>query len=227
MQRETTFQIVKKAQSFGASLAGIVRVSELRGSPSVRASGSDMFWLLDNQSVLVAALEHPIKEPELDWWGTEGGTEGNYRLRIICERLRSVLAREFNIKSQRLKYQPGDMGIYLKDAAVLAGLGVIGANNLLITPQHGPRVRLLGLLLDAEIPATEAMQFSPCETCGRPCLSACPQQAFRSGSYDRTSCSKQMQKDESNRTTMETDQWGRVACIKYCRACELACPLGK
>jgi epoxyqueuosine reductase len=226
MQQETALQLVEKARSFGATLAGVVRAAELKMCPSVRASEIDDGWLRDGQSVLVIALEHPISEPELDWWGTESGTPGNHRLKFISEQLKFTLAKELQIKSQLLKYQPGNLGIYLKDAAVLAGLGVMGANNLLITPQYGPRIRLRGLLLEEDIPTTQALPFSPCETCDRRCWQACPQQAFRSGTYDRSGCRAQMRKDELNRRAVETAQWGWVTFVKYCRACELACPVG-
>jgi epoxyqueuosine reductase len=226
MQQETALQIVEKARSFGAMLAGVVRAAELRGCPSAQASEKDETWLRDDQSVLVLALEHSISQPELDWWGTESGTQGNHRLKAISERLKSVLAKEFKLKSQLLQYKPGNLSVFLKDAAVLAGLGVMGANNLLITPQYGPRVRLRGLLLEAEIPTTQALPFSPCESCDRRCWQACPQQAFGSGSFDRPSCRVQMRKDELNRTAVETSQWGWITYVKYCRACELACPLG-
>ena len=55
------------------------------------------------------------------------------------EKLRSLLNKLYKIKdflhqkghdSKVIPYEPG---IYLKDAGVLAGLGIIGKNNLLIT----------------------------------------------------------------------------------------------
>ena len=94
MQAETVLQsgiavqIVEKARVCGASMAGVVRVSELRGSPSFRAAAIDESWLREGQSILVLALEHPIKNPELDWWGTKGGTQGNQRLKDISERVK-------------------------------------------------------------------------------------------------------------------------------------------
>jgi len=226
MQQQIALQIVEKAQSLGATLAGIVRAAELKGAPSARASQKNEAWLLDDQSVLVLGLEHPISQPEMDWWGTESGTQGNHRLKLISNQLKSILAKEFEIKSQILQYQPGNLSVFLKDAAVLSGLGIMGANNLLITPQYGPRVRLRGLLLNTDPPTSRARLFSPCETCEHPCWKACPQQAFGSGSYDRLACRAQMRKDEMSRTAVETSQWGWITYVKYCRACELACPLG-
>lgn len=226
MQQQTALQIVEKAQSLGATLAGIVRAAELRGGPSARAYPKDESWLRDDQSVLVLALEHPMSQPELDWWGTQSGTHGNHHLKLISMQLKPILEKQFKIKSQLLQYQPKELSVFLKDAAVLAGLGIMGANNLLLTPQYGPRVRLRGMLLDADLPTTKTQPFSPCETCEHHCWKACPQHAFDSESFDRLACRAQMGKDEFNRTAVETAERGWVTYVKYCRACELACPLG-
>ncbi|CAB1081528.1 hypothetical protein D1AOALGA4SA_9178 [Olavius algarvensis Delta 1 endosymbiont] len=45
-------------------------------------------------------------------------------------------------------------GIFFKDSGVLAGLGSIGKNNLLVTPEYGPRIRVWPLLFDAELKPT-------------------------------------------------------------------------
>jgi epoxyqueuosine reductase len=175
------------------------------------------------------ALAHRENEPELDWWGVKGGTVGNQRLQQISENLKQWLHKEYKISAQPLPYQIGDGGIFLKDAAVLAGLGVIGANNLLVTPEFGPRVRLRALFLDVEVVPTAKKAFSPCNDCDMPCRRSCPRNAFSSGSYSKELCGKQMKEDESNRviskhTSQNDSPEGR---IKYCRVCELACPVGR
>lgn len=46
----------------------------------------------------------------------------------------------------------GHHGVFShRHAAVLAGLGEIGANNLLLTPKYGPRVRLNSIITTAEL----------------------------------------------------------------------------
>jgi epoxyqueuosine reductase len=220
--------IIEKAKSFGASVAGIAKMDSLKTSPSHQARGQ-MEWPPEAKSALVLALAHKESEPELDWWGGQGGTAGNRRLQDIAKILRQYLCQEFDIEAQPWPYSVEKGGIFLKDAAALAGLGIIGANNLLLTPEFGPRVRLRALSLDVELIPTGPIDFSPCDTCDRPCWWACPQQAFAAGSYSKPMCDKQMKVDEASRVSIEKAEGGDGpgAYIKYCRACELACPVGK
>jgi epoxyqueuosine reductase QueG len=53
------------------------------------------------------------------------------------------------------------------------------------------------------------------------CRRTCPQDAFRSGAFDRCCCLCQMWRDEN---AAEANAGGGIS---YCRICELACPVGK
>ncbi|MGC8817341.1 MAG: 4Fe-4S dicluster domain-containing protein [Candidatus Hadarchaeum sp.] len=81
------------------------------------------------------------------------------------------------------KVLAGDLS--LKHAAVAAGLGEFGLNNLLLTPQFGPRVLLGAVVTDALIPADPPLKKQLCDLCGA-CLKACPVGAiWESEEYDR------------------------------------------
>ena len=223
--REPGREIIEKAVSLGASIAGIAGVAALRNSPSHKKSGG-ILCQVRFKSVLVLALAHTEAEPELDWWGGKGGTPGNYRLQAISKDLVRCLHETFSIRAEVLPYHPEKGGIFLKDAAVLAGLGTIGKNNLLITPQFGPRVRLRALFLDAALTPTGPVDFSPCGSCPKICLKACPRSAFTAGLYDSVLCRIQMQEDEAKNNAAGSTSELPAVCVKYCRACELACPVG-
>ena len=220
--------IIKKAKELGASLAGIVAVASIRNSPSHQAY-KVIQWPNEANSVVVLALMHDQTDPRLDWWDGEQGTPGNRILINIGKDLAKWLAQEYGITARDLAYQVYEGGIFLKDAAVLAGLGAIGKNNLLITPDFGPRVRLRALMIDADVEPTGAIDFAPCETCDMPCRRACPQEAFQSGSYDRSLCDEQMEHDNENCvTSKEHDSVNSAGIlIKYCRVCEFVCPVAR
>jgi epoxyqueuosine reductase len=219
----TAESLAEKAISLGSSLAGITDAGPLRAAPSYRTWVGDPLPD-DVPSVVVLGLAHPESRPELDWWGVRGGTAGNLRLQQISVELVLWLERQHGIRAVPVPYHVERGGTFLKDAAVLAGLGVIGRNNLLITPCHGPRVRLRALFVDSALPAAAYSRRSPCDGCYEPCRSACPMNAFASGFFSREACSRQMEADESRRNSgdgVEDD-----SLIRYCRACELACPMG-
>jgi len=64
-----------------------------------------------------------------------------------------------------------------KLAAHLAGLGWIGKSCLLITPDHGPRVRWVTVLTDAPLLPTGSPLEQQCGKCTA-CVDICPQHAF-------------------------------------------------
>ncbi len=235
---DITTQIIEKAKDFGASLAGIASVAALKNSPSYEVYDKSPYyegyegvvWPAQAKSVLVLALLHDPSEPELDWWDYQPGrTRGNRRLISIANALKEWLGEDLDINAQPLPYRVEQGGILLKDAAVLAGLGVIGKNNLVITPQFGPRVRLRALFLDVDLEPTGPIEFEPCKGCDMPCRRACPQKAFRSGSYSRALCDIEMGKAEANEVIVENwkDDGSPDRVRKYCRACELACPVAR
>jgi epoxyqueuosine reductase len=225
MQTKAPDEIIEKAVACGATAAGATSAEKLAAAPSYSAAGMEAA-LPEDAAVLVLALEHPENRPELDWWDGDRGTPGNRRLIDIARQTCSWLEQAHGIQAGDLPYYVQAGGAFLKDAAVLAGLGVIGRNNLLITPGFGPRVRLRAILIDHPLtPGPPLDDFSPCSGCPSPCHEACPQNAFDTGDYARPPCTVQMNEDVQNRR--ETVQNGvTLQQVRYCRACELACPAG-
>ena len=213
-----TLYILELVKSSGASVAGIIKASSL---------GRSQFNLNTN-SILVFGLYHSKDELSLDWWGGEGGSPGNRKMEDIAAALIHRLRKNLEVKAYLLPYHAKKGGVFLKDAAVLAGLGTIGKNNLVISPEFGPRIRWRAIGLDSTVAPSEArLLFDPCADCDMPCRRACPQGAFAEGSYRRESCMHQMSKDEADQFVSLEDQANIDSDfnpVKYCRACEMACP---
>ncbi len=76
----------------------------------------------------------------------------------------------------------------LRQLAAAAGLGWIGRNNLLVTPDFGSRIRLSSVLTDAPLDAGKPISFG-CGECTR-CLSLCPANAIKKepGDFDLNAC---------------------------------------
>lgn len=257
--------ILAQARAFGADLAGIANVDDLKPSPSHQISekipefagvGTTfvagrrrgiVHWPEGAASAIVIAMAHPPEKPELDWWITgasTGNTAGNALLMSVVDNLADWLEQDLRIQSFKLPYHIEHGAVYMKDAAVTAGLGCVGKNNLLITPRYGPRQRLRVMLIEPDLPSTGPIDFDPCQACPAPCRKACPEHAFsktvftradygidelpgRSGVYSRIQCNRQMEINIADGEAIAIQ--GQAAMgrrVKYCRECELACPVG-
>jgi len=260
MTKQIEQAIIDIAIENGATIAGIADVRALKSSPShVIYTQMDDYagvgttreeplpvhelfhWPDSARTALVIGLSHPKDRPELDWWDGKG-TPGNRELIGIIEKTRKQIEADLNIPTRKLHYYVEKGGVFLKDAAVLAGLGCIGENNLLITPGYGPRIRLRALFLDADLTPTGPIEFDPCADCRVNCRKVCPEHAMagkaavfssfsdfsdlpaRDGAYDRKICNVRMEKDiaESQKSAS-----GGPGPTKYCRRCEFVCPVGK
>jgi epoxyqueuosine reductase len=232
--------LVEKAKTLGASVAGIASVDDLKASSSYAVYDKKPFyeeyrgvkWNADHKSVLVWALVHPASDPVLDWWSMKvpGFTPGNGIMRMQSKKLRIWMGEELGIKALSLPYQIEYGGAFLKDAAHLAGLGVIGKNNLLVTPEYGTRVRLRAIFMEAALKPTGPIDFDPCKGCHRPCHKACPRDAFRNGSFERPYCKEENDQRDADAemidgVIMGIQEASRVS--KPCRYCEFACPVAQ
>lgn len=219
-------EILSKAIRFGADMAGSVPAGLLEGCPSARAAGPAGFQTFTG-TIIVLGLHHDPERPEMDWWEEGRATPGDRILQNIGREIGGWLKSEHNIDSSVIPYQIYDGGTYLKDAAVLAGLGRIGRNNLVITPRFGPRVRFRALWVDIETDPSHCPAFAdPCVSCNHPCESECPQDALKSGVYSRDRCMARMERDRNAPVRVEgTDSKEEV--IDHCRTCELVCPAGR
>jgi len=104
-----------------------------------------------------------------------------------------------------------------RQVAVELGLGFYGKNNLLITPQHGARVRLATILTEfsLEIPGPAKGKNYSCENCSA-CVPVCPAKAIHTGpeDFDRKACFAKVKEFEKMRGIS----------VGICGLCLRACP---
>ncbi|MDO4616637.1 MAG: hypothetical protein Q4B03_04175 [Lachnospiraceae bacterium] len=258
--------LLRKLKELGADLAGAASVDALRNGPSEQLFPNmkdhtrdhfageittglphgQVFWEEDAEAVLVFAVAHPKDQPQLDWWCGEIDPPGNKRLLAISKGLRAYIKELYpgvHLYSKRYHVERG--GVYLKEAAVQAGLGCIGYNNLLVTPEYGPRVRLRAMTISLPLPATGPIDYDPCASCEKTCIRSCPMHSFdeviytkeetglehlpgRNGRYYRAACNQMMLYNEEHAKEglmpEVCDHPEKI--IKYCRGCELNCIAG-
>jgi epoxyqueuosine reductase len=239
MSDQIAKELVAEAQKWDGIQARIADIGDVLNSPSCKAFGGERWqdnhaeqsitWLPHARSLLILAMHHPQENPELDWFD-RGNTSGNRWLTKISHALVEWLHDMYGIAAQALPYQVEKGGVYLKDAACLAGLGVIGKNNLLIHPRWGPQVRLRAVLIQDYLPPSAPLaNFNPCYHCSMPCRSACPEDAFALGRYHRPSCMLQLESDRANQieSGRQDAEGAPHRVTAWCRRCEFACPVGK
>ncbi len=77
---------------------------------------------------------------------------------------------------------------------VEAGLGTLGLEVNILTPEFGPRLYLTGILTEVELEPDQRMQEQVCigESCSR-CLHSCPPDAVRQWGLDKAGCATEAQ----------------------------------
>lgn len=150
------------------------------------------------------------------------------RLEQILKDIEDVLKEEcikYHIPPVAQQNEEDLLAVFsFKYAAVNAGLGWIGKNDILITEEYGPRVRLSAVLIDYPFEPGERITESRCGTCTK-CVDACPHKALkdvnwninaqRSEIIDYHSC------NQKRSAYMESHERKHA-----CGLCMVVCPFG-
>jgi epoxyqueuosine reductase len=181
-------------ERLGVDLFGVAPMERLAGAPEGRRPTD---YLPGAKSVIVCAAKIPdaaidvagrYDEPgkTLGPYMWYGYVTPNWDLSSAANRL----ARFLEIKGFKalpfpptgLLYKYGTVGDFShRHAAVAAGLGEFGFSGLLLTPEFGPRQRLVSIITDAPLKASpmyggaELCQPSACQYA---CIKACPTKAM-------------------------------------------------
>lgn len=110
-----------------------------------------------------------------------------------------------------------------KLVANLAGLGWIGKNCLLISPEYGPRVRYVTVLTDAILKTGEPLD-NRCGDC-RECIDICPVKAFTGVPFN--SKEPRSVRFKAHSCKNYTDKRQKIFGEGICGLCVYVCPYGK
>jgi epoxyqueuosine reductase len=153
----------------------------------------------------------------------------NERFNLIASKLSSYLNQKGYrtlpiVAAERTNEEEATPTISHKMIAHIAGLGWIGKNCLLITPQHGPRVRFITVLTNAPLEGKNNPLEQQCNDCME-CVKICPAQAIKGINYEAGKSREErfdFEKCQKYYKSMrESGKWD------VCGMCLYICPHGK
>ena len=205
----TSALVKTKAKELGADLVGIADGKVLDAHPPDprHPQTPSLVTQRDNKSVIVLAKRHLTGTARLKDWNER---HKQYAAELALSQLEEASLKlvyflEDDAGYPALLIPPmhtdavRNYGAYTKGgtygalslvhAAVEAGLGTLGLNLMLLTPEYGPRVILTAVLTSAELEPDQRMTVPLClgEECGR-CLLACPGDAILQWGLDKKKC---------------------------------------
>ena len=113
-----------------------------------------------------------------------------------------------------------------KFAAVNAGLGWIGRNDVVITKRYGPRVRLSVILIDAVFEYGQPITRSECPEVCRVCVEICPCKALLDQSWTIESRRSEII-DYQRCNRMRSAFREKLGRKNACGLCMTVCPIGR
>lgn len=183
-------EIKEKAKSFGFVLCGVSDLFQIENAeyPQDRGLKKPLEVMPDAKSLIVLgfvlwdecfnSVIVPVPTPD-------GKPIDVYSFYYEIMAARAWRLCHWLLKERGINSTP-TLEIQLKPAAMLAGLGFIGHNTQIITPEYGPRVRWIGLLVNTKLTPDEPFTRDLCAEqplCQTEelCVKACPFQAIIPG----------------------------------------------
>ena len=136
-----------------------------------------------------------------------------------------VLKNRINEVMKNIPYRY-DLGVdnhshHERLAAVLAGIGFFGKNQLMINSKYGSYFFLGLVMIDIELEEEVILEVTDdCGTC-RKCISACPTQALFDGGYDMDKCISHY--NQEKRVLSDQEIAANYA-LFGCDICQMVCP---
>jgi epoxyqueuosine reductase QueG len=171
---DLTQTLTEMAKGAGASLTGVAPVERFAGAPR----GHHPQDLLPGaQSVFIFGMR--ILDRVMEWPSLLRESEF-YPPEIRIEALRTMFYRKsgYDIINDQLMSYPAIFS--QRHAAVRAGLGEFGLNNVVVTARYGPRIRWNSVITTVALAPSPLLSAKTCEGIGcQKCVDECPAHALR------------------------------------------------
>jgi epoxyqueuosine reductase len=181
-------ELVRKCKTLGVDIVGIASVERWSEFKDIDPAFYPQNIFPFTKSVIVIGT--PIFLPMLESTPSIVYSELYNTSNRILDEIAYKITAYLNGKGHKAVFFPrdgyGDISVLVDKpeaafshviAGKYAGLGTIGYNHTLLTKQYGPRVRLVSILTDAELPSDPLMEKELCIKC-KLCQRCCPTAAF-------------------------------------------------
>jgi len=244
------------AQKHDVELCGFTRVEDIKLAHPPRRAADLLPGAASTISLGAALLRGAVQSPA----GTKGAVKDAQLATERLEGAAAAIGRYLEGQGHLAYVPPASMPVDLvktkggayyvaewshRQAAIAARVGVLGLNNLLITPEYGPYVRLASVITTAALePSERTLDEDLCSGCLQ-CVAACPADALSSTSadepaFDQLACRGHYIRPfhpslwQSLKGAFGTDGFGTLAVQVLlegyyfaCAECVRACPAGE
>jgi epoxyqueuosine reductase len=225
-------QLLEKCRAMGIPMMGVASVDRWKAPPFQPWMPEEFFpdsIYPEARSVVVIGL--PINLPVLETSPSIFYREMYRTVNSLLDQYTYILSNFLTERGHPSIFVPrdgyGSIEVLKQDpvcffshrhAAYLSGLGTFGVNNMLLTPEYGPRVRFGSIFTTAELPSDPIMEKQLCVRCMR-CVEMCPSRALDEEDYPAGLTNKFRCADYSSKLNKRY--------ISPCGICIKVCPVGE
>lgn len=209
-------------KNLGVSLVGFADLSNVDTSAFNNMNYGIAFGIKIRSKIIQAINEGPTKEYYEEYSKINKDLDN-----IVVSCVQYIERQGYNAIGQTSTYVTSDNNLTTplphKTVATLAGLGWIGKNALLTTPEYGSAIRISSVITDMPLIVNIPINKSKCGECGN-CATACPASAIngitwninstRDELLDPFKCRKKARELSKERIGIEISLCGK--CIEVC-----------